>query len=93
MTAAYNIRQIRELLTEFPDGLTIPEITEITQIGGPHVSSAIRRDERIYIDRWTTSHHSHQWVAVWCLSPLPVHAPKPAIKPGQYLRAMGDARV
>lgn len=88
MSTPFNKRAIRELLEKNPDGLTVTDISRATGIATSSAYIALKRDERIYVDRWTNSPITGQWIAVWCLAPLLEDAPRPAIKPSDYLRAM-----
>ena len=66
---------IRALLQQHPDGLTVPEIGKLMKKRPSLIRQSIHRMPDAYIDRWVAG--TTKWVSVWCLNPLPPHAPKP----------------
>ena len=93
MSTPYNKNTIRALLEKHEDGLTVTEISQLTGIATTSAYIAVKRDERIYVDRWTNSAITGQWIAVWCLAPRLEDAPRPSIKPSQYLQSMAVVHV
>lgn len=84
---------IMAILEANPDGLTARQISEKLGRSESNVIKSIELDERAYIDRWTESPNKPQWIAVWCLQPPLVNAPKPTMSPRKYRQALEVAHV
>ena len=92
-----NTRNVHDLLARHPDGLTVPDMAEILQIRATNINNVVRRSERIYIDRWEARSYNEgrncSWLAVHCLAVAPSDAPKPEMRPSEYLKAMRAAET
>lgn len=96
MSEKKNVKAIRDLLALHPDGLSVPEMEKLTGIPNTSINAVCKRSPLIYIDRWRVHRYHNEylccWVAVYCLVPIPANAPKPNMKPSDYLRSM-EAKV
>lgn len=92
-----NTRNVHDLLARHPDGLTVPDMAEILQIRATNINNIVRRSERIYVDRWEARQYQDgataAWLAVHCLAVAPSDAPKPEMRPSEYLKAMRAAET
>ena len=89
---------IRQLLTRYPDGLTVREIAEAYAVHKNKPMKRIRQSiegclkspTRVaYIDRYIPvkfTRHAYRWAAVWCLIDWPEDAPRPTTKAGDHVR-------
>ena len=89
---------IRQLLTRYPDGLTVREIAEAygEHKGRPAkqvkqaIEGALQSTTRVaYIDRYKPvkrTRYAYCWAAVWCLIDWPEDAPRPTTKAGDHVR-------
>lgn len=73
-----NHHAVRMALHKYPDGLTISEIAERTEIHRGSINRVLTQMADAYIDRWTS--HRKQWAAVWCVIVPPENCPKPMEK-------------
>lgn len=72
--------QIRALLIEHPDGLTVPQLMTMLQKADKPLRFAIRSMEDVYIDRWVRG-RAGPYSAVWVRVNIPEDAPRPDGKP------------
>lgn len=93
MSAPTTRLAIRAILEAHPDGLTARQIGEKLGRSESNVIKSVELDERAYIDRWTESPNKPQWIAVWCLQPPLVNAPKPTVSPRAYRESRESAHV
>ncbi len=78
MQTSKRVRQVRELLREFSDGLTVNEIRDmVPAIDQSHLSRILRAMPDSYIDRWTNGSNSRTHRAVWCVVVPPDDCPRP----------------
>jgi len=70
-------QQIRKLLRNEPDGLTLGEMC--VHINAPYASlyDAAYKMPDAYIDRWTLTHNYVTSEAIWCVVVPPPHCPRP----------------
>lgn len=80
-----NVKRVKALLREHPDGLTTMQLCELTGIAYTSIHNACHRVRGIYWDRWTVNDRGNAWVRVYCLG-NELDAPKPEIRVGQYRR-------
>lgn len=72
------IKQVRELLRQAPDGMTVIEIIEaIPGTTKPHLSRILNNMPEAYIDRWQSNPNERWHRAVWCVVIPPENCPKP----------------
>jgi DNA-binding transcriptional regulator GbsR (MarR family) len=69
------IAQLRSILRQAEDGMTISQITQACGIDRPHASRILRRMPDAYIDRWLK--HPRTYEAVWAVVVPPENCPKP----------------
>lgn len=79
-------KQITQLLTAHPDGLTRKQIIALTGMDLDNFNATMRRIPNIYIDRWQAYRKTYKtmpdrfdWEAVYCLMDIQ-HAPRPVRK-------------
>ena len=68
---------IRELLREFPDGLSVKEICEKTGISQRSVRPTLKKMADCYIDRWIPAQRKAAPTAIWCIVEVPQNCPRP----------------
>jgi hypothetical protein len=68
--------QIRELLKENSDGLTVEQIVFAVKRDKSNVKKVLRNMPDAYIDRWIPAPRM-QYKAVWCVVVPPKHCPRP----------------
>lgn len=72
------IKQVRALLRENADGMTVYEIFEATGADRTHLSRILNKMPDAYIDRWVAAKSNTRWVrAVWCVVVPPENCPRP----------------
>lgn len=75
------INQVRALLRENLDGLTVYELSDATGIDRTHLSRVLNKMPDAYIDRWIAFQEGQRWMrAVWCVVVPPENCPRPFIK-------------
>lgn len=86
-----NVKTVKALLKQHPDGLTAAEIAMMTGIAYTSVHNACHRVKGIYVDRWTLNEVGKVWIRVFCLG-WDEDAPKPVLAPTAYKRETVGAR-
>lgn len=81
-----NVKTVKALLKQHPDGLTVNEIALMTGISYTSAHNACHRVKGIYVDRWTLNDRGKLWIRVFCLG-WEDDAPKPDARPVVYKRA------
>jgi hypothetical protein len=76
MKRGYVESEVRQLLREQSDGLTIAQIVDSIGIHNASVGQWLRRMPDAYIDRWLPSTRGPA-SAVWCVVVPPPHCPHP----------------
>ena len=75
------INQVRSLLRENSDGLTVYELSDATGVDRTHLSRVLNKMPDVYIDRWIAFKDQRRWVrAVWCVVVPPENCPRPFYK-------------
>lgn len=75
------INQVRALLRENLDGLTVYELSDATGIDRTHLSRVLNKMPDAYIDRWIAFREGQRWMrAVWCVVVPPENCPRPFTK-------------
>lgn len=69
--------QVRKILRDNPDGLTIKEIAEQMGRDIKHLHVTLRAMPDTYIDRWIQTKPQAQWSAIWCAVEVPADCPRP----------------
>jgi predicted DNA-binding transcriptional regulator YafY len=76
------INQVRLLLRENPDGLTVYQLADATGVDRTHLSRVLNKMPDAYIDRWVAFQEGQRWMrAVWCVVVPPDNCPRPVFKP------------
>jgi hypothetical protein len=76
------INQVRQVLRENPDGLTVYQLADETGADRTHLSRVLNKMPDAYIDRWIAFKGERRWVrAVWCVVVPPDNCPRPVFKP------------
>jgi hypothetical protein len=71
-------KQVRELLRETADGLTVKQMHEATGVCTSHLSRMLKKMPDAYIDRWVANDTQRRWyAAVWCVVTPPPDCPRP----------------
>lgn len=77
-------KQIHDLLSKHPDGLTRHAIQETLNMSPDQFTNSVRKLPHVYIDRWQARQYRHsnngiitRWVAVYCMVDVPPNAPMP----------------
>jgi len=77
-TRPSRIKQVRDLLRQSSDGLTVKEIIKaIPDVTRPHLSRILNNMPDAYIDRWQSDKTKRWHRAVWCVVIPPENCPKP----------------
>lgn len=71
--------EIRAMLHKHPDGLTVSEIGDETDLSTDVVRRALQHMPDCYIDRWTASSQGNLG-AIWIAVEVPENCPKPEQK-------------
>jgi len=71
------IDQVRRMLRENADGLSISEILARSGLKSNNVYRILRRMPDAYIDRWVRNNTNHQTSAIWCVVIPPEDCPRP----------------
>lgn len=69
------IAQVRSILRQAEDGLTIRQITVAIGTDRPHTSRILKSMPDAYIDRWVKATRLYE--AVWAVVTPPENCPKP----------------
>ena len=69
--------EIRKLLHQYHDGLTVKDISERLQLLHDSAYNALRSMPDTYIDRWLSAKQGQPAEAVWCTVVPPEDCPKP----------------
>jgi hypothetical protein len=81
---------IRELLKKNPDGLSIKEISNTTNLLPDSIEKSLKGMPDVYIDRWTVAKQQKREEAVWCVVEVPEDCPRPErkerVRPTQFRR-------
>jgi hypothetical protein len=75
------IKEVRNILRLYPDGLTTQELQEKTQTDRSHISRILNSMPDAYIDRWIAVNGKRWVAAVWCVVVAPENCPRPVFKP------------
>jgi hypothetical protein len=72
-------KRIREMLREYPDGLTVLEITRQLNLNHTNTKNSLTVMPDVYIDRWVpkVDKGPGKWRAVYCAIVPPENCPKP----------------
>jgi hypothetical protein len=72
-------KRIREMLREYPDGLTVLEITRQLNLNHTNTKNSLTVMPDVYIDRWEpkVGKGPGKWSAVYCVVTPPEDCPKP----------------
>lgn len=70
------VRQVRTLLREHPDGLTIKQLNDVLHRTDYNLLRVLRGMPDTYIDRWELRARTTD-AAVWCVVVPPEDCPKP----------------
>ena len=79
-------QQIREMLTENPDGMCASEIAARIGIPQSNVHNTVLYMPDVYEDRWDVNEAGTHWIIVFCLWKKPVLQERPAMKPSDYVK-------
>ena len=71
------VPRVRQLLREHSDGLTMPEIMQMTSASDKGLRTALKNMPDTYIDRWIKSGKNGSYFPVWCVVVPPADCPKP----------------
>ena len=63
-----------------PDGLSIKEISSVTQITTGGILKSLKGMPDVYIDRWTLGRQQKREEAIWCVVEVPEDCPRPERK-------------
>lgn len=81
---------IRQLLKNNPDGLSIKEISNTTNLLPDSIEKSLKGMPDVYIDRWTVGKQQKREEAVWCVVEVPEDCPRPErkkrVRPPQFRR-------
>ena len=69
--------EVRRILRENPDGLTIKQLAELMGREIKHLHITLRAMPDTYVDRWIQTKPQAQWSAVWCAVEVPEDCPRP----------------
>jgi len=69
-------KRIRTLLRSRPDGMTPPEIAEVTGLHVANVRTSLRGMPDVYVDRWRLGKRG-QYTKVWVAVHVPEDCPHP----------------
>ena len=72
------IEQVRSVLRNAPDGMTVNQITQFVSTDRSHISRILKSMPDAYIDRWLKLPMT--WESVWCVVAVPENCPKPTRK-------------
>jgi hypothetical protein len=75
MKKGQRIAQVRSILRQVDDGMTISQIAMNTGVDKVHCWRILRRMPDAYIDRWIK--HTRTYEAVWAVVVPPENCPKP----------------
>ena len=67
---------VDQVLRQYSDGLTIPQMELITDRPKSSLKRALLKMNNVYIDRWDVGLNGN-YAAVWCLHLPPANCPKP----------------
>lgn len=67
---------VRRVLRDSPDGLTVKQIMDLSQVHTDSLSRILQTMPDAYIDRWSEPARG-QYSAVWCVVVPPENCPKP----------------
>jgi IclR helix-turn-helix domain len=73
------LRQILELLAEYPAGMTVQQMVDVTGLNyntTMQVTKSMKKDKLLYTDSWTLDSRGH-WQAVFARPDCPEDCPKP----------------
>lgn len=70
-----NQQNVRKILREHGDGMTIAQLHEILGTRTDNIRTALKAMVDAYIDRWVFSYN--KYAAVWCVVMPPEDCPKP----------------
>jgi len=71
-----NIVLCRELLRQYPEGLTVQQLMEMIGSRESSLRRALKSMPDVYIDRWIYG-ENRTYAAIWCLHPPPPNCPRP----------------
>jgi hypothetical protein len=78
MKRGHRIAQVRSILRQAEDGMTVSQLSLRTELDRPHLSRILRGMPDAYIDRWIK--HPRTYEAVWAVVVPPENCPKPNVK-------------
>ena len=77
MKRGHRIAQVRSILRQAEDGMTVSQLSLRTELDRPHLSRILRGMPDAYIDRWVNVQGGRWHRAVWCVVIPPEDCPRP----------------
>ena len=81
---------IRELLHQFPEGLSIGAICRKTGISERVARPTLRKMVDCYINRWMFGKYQKPPEAIWCIVAVPKDCPKPISHLRHSVQSVGN---
>ena len=78
MKRGHRIAQVRSILRQAEDGMTVSQLSHRTELDRPHLSRILNKMPDAYIDRWIK--HTRTYEAVWAVVVPPENCLKPNVK-------------
>ena len=75
---------LREVLRQYPDGLTTTQVAELSGFITSDVRRSLAAMPDVYVDRWVPGKRG-QYMKVWCVVIVPDDCPHPKDRKYQYV--------